>query len=70
MTRREAAMIAEEMHRLTHYEEPYITRKDAAAYLSVSESFLAKNLTIPSYRFLGNVRYRKSELDKWVSSQN
>lgn len=70
MTRAEARLIAEEIVRLQAYNEPYIGRKEAAEYLSISVTKLDHEPTIPRYRIGGSVRYRKSALDRWVMAQN
>lgn len=75
MTRVEARLIAEELFKLQEakeqYREPFITRKEAAEYLKVAVSTIDHDQSIPRYLIGGkSVRFRKSQLDKWVASQN
>lgn len=50
---------------------PYINRRDAAAYLCVSEKFLASHLHDGPKRILvgSRVVYRVSDLDAWMTQR-
>lgn len=51
----------------------WITLKEAAAHLNVSTSFLyqrGEKAGIPRYKIGNKFRYKLSELDAWVQSQN
>lgn len=70
LNRKDARLIAEEMLKLRRYEEPYIDRKEAAQYLCVSVAAIDQNKSIPRYKMGRSVRFKKSDLDRWVMSQN
>lgn len=70
MTRRDAQLIAEELMKLQRYTEPYITRQEAAAYLSMTVAALDQYKDIPKHHIGRVVRFRKSEIDRWVASKN
>jgi excisionase family DNA binding protein len=51
----------------------WITLKEAAAHLNVSTSYLYQkgdSVGIPRYKIGNKFRYKLSELDTWVQSQN
>jgi hypothetical protein len=48
---------------------PWLTRREAAAYLRVPVSRLEKDKTVPSHRWEGRVLYHRAELDEWVKAQ-
>ncbi len=51
----------------------WITLKEAAAHLNVSTSYLYQkgdSVGIPRYKIGNKFRYKLSELDSWVMSQN
>lgn len=58
------------------YEEAngrWMTLKEAAAHLNVSTSYLYQRgdlVGIPRYKIGNKFRYKLSELDSWVKSQN
>lgn len=56
-----------------HEVEPeFYSRKQAAAYLGVSEKWLAQTgmkIGPPRYKFGGMIRYRKTDLDNWARQQ-
>lgn len=70
MTRRDAHMVAEELIKLNWHAEPYIDRKAAAEYLCMTIAALDQHKDIPKYHIGKSVRFKRSELDKWVMSQN
>ncbi len=45
---------------------PWLTRKQAAAYLGVPASRLEKDKTVPAHRWDGRVLYNRGELDEWL----
>ncbi len=45
---------------------PWLTRVQAAAYLSVPLSRLEKDKTVPAHRWDGRVLYHRAELDEWL----
>lgn len=45
---------------------PWLTRKQAAAYLSVPLSRLEKDRTAPCHRWDGRVLYHRNELDEYL----
>lgn len=45
---------------------PWLDRKAAADYLSVSISRLEKDRTVPCHRWEGRVMYHRVELDEWL----
>jgi len=45
---------------------PWLTREQAAAYLSVPVSRLEKDKTVPAHRWDGRVLYNRGELDEWL----
>jgi excisionase family DNA binding protein len=50
-----------------------MTLKEAAAHLNVSASYLYQRgdlVGIPRYKIGNKFRYKLSELDNWVQSQN
>lgn len=49
----------------------YLTRREAAQYISVSEKFLATHLTDgPKFLRVGSmVRYRLSDIEDWMRQQ-
>lgn len=47
---------------------PWLTRKQAAAYLSVPLSRLEKDRRVPCHRWEGRVLYHRDELDQFVRS--
>jgi excisionase family DNA binding protein len=47
-------------------QSPWMTRQDAARYLSVPQSRLEKDRTIPSHRWGGRVMYHRDELDEFL----
>jgi hypothetical protein len=48
---------------------PWMTRPQAAEYLSMPLSRLEKDKTVPSHRWDGRVLYHRDELDAFVLSQ-
>lgn len=70
MTRRDAMLIAQELFKLLRSEEPFITRQEAAAFLGMTVNAVDANKNIPRYHIGKSVRFRRSELDKWVCAQN
>jgi excisionase family DNA binding protein len=49
--------------------EPFITARDVAKMLGVSRKWVyqsAHDGTLPSYRFGGAIRFRRSEIEEWV----
>lgn len=49
-------------------QSPWLTRAQAAAYLSVPVSRLEKDRTVPCRRWEGRVMYHRGELDQWADS--
>ncbi|WP_371931373.1 helix-turn-helix domain-containing protein [Glutamicibacter sp. MNS18] len=50
----------------------WLTRREAAEYLRVSTRWLASadgRATVPYFKFGNQVRYSKTELDKWARAQ-
>jgi hypothetical protein len=47
---------------------PWLTRKEAAAYLGVPVSRLEKDRRVPLHRWEGRVLYNREELDAFVRS--
>jgi excisionase family DNA binding protein len=50
-----------------------MTLKEAAAHLNVSTSYLYQkgdSVGVPRYKIGNKFRYKLSELDNWVKSQN
>lgn len=45
---------------------PWLTRAQAAAYLSVPVSRLEKDRRVPSHRWEGRVMYHRAELDDYL----
>jgi hypothetical protein len=45
---------------------PWMTRAQAADYLSVSVARLEKDRTVPAHRWAGRVLYHRDELDEWL----
>lgn len=70
MTRHDARLIAEELMKLQRYTEPYIDRQGAAEYLCMTVDAIDKQKGIPRYHIGRAVRFKKSDLDLWVMSQN
>ena len=70
MTRHDARLIAEELFKLQKFTEPYIDIKGAAEYLCMTVGAIKMNPGIPRYHIGRNVRFKKSDLDRWVMSQN
>jgi excisionase family DNA binding protein len=51
----------------TQYQQPgWMTRQQAAEYLSVPLSRLEKDRTLPSHRWGGRVLYNRGELDEYL----
>lgn len=53
-------------------DQEWLTRQQAAAYLNISPRWLASadgRGTVPYFKFGGQVRYCKTELDKWARAQ-
>ena len=51
----------------------WMTLKEAAAHLNVSASYLYQrgdSVGVPRYKIGNKFRYKRSELDAWVQSQN
>lgn len=51
----------------------WMTLKEAAAHLNVSTSYLYQkgdSVGVPRYKIGNKFRYKLSELDNWVKSQN
>jgi hypothetical protein len=46
---------------------PWMTRTQAAEYLSVPVSRLEKDKTVPAHRWDGRVFYDRRELDEWLA---
>jgi hypothetical protein len=53
---------------LGNVESPWLTRKQAADYLSVPISRLEKDKRVPGHRWHGRVLYHRDELDAFVRS--
>lgn len=70
MTRRDAQMIAEELFKLQQRTEPFIDIKGAAEYLCMTVDAVYKYKDIPKHYIGRSIRYKKSEIDRWVASQN
>jgi hypothetical protein len=47
---------------------PWMTRRQAAAYLGVPVSRLEKDRTVPCRRWDGRVLYHRGELDTWLDN--
>ena len=47
-------------------QSPWLTRTQAAGYLSVPISRLEKDRTVPSHRWDGRVFYNRNELDEFL----
>ena len=45
---------------------PWLTRQQAADYLSVPVSRLEKDRSVPAHRWDGRVMYHRGELDTWL----
>jgi excisionase family DNA binding protein len=52
--------------RLGREQSPWLTRKQAAAYLSLPLSRLEKDRRIPCHREGRRVLYHRGELDQWL----
>jgi excisionase family DNA binding protein len=56
----------------TNSQEAFITMKELCKHLSVSQAYIYQNqsdLKIPRYRIGRAYKYRLSEIDQWVLSQ-
>ena len=52
--------------------EPFVSMKEVCKHLSVSEAYIYQNqsaLNIPRYKIGKHWKYRLSEIDQWVLSQ-
>jgi hypothetical protein len=47
----------------------WMTREQAAEYLSVPKSRLEKDKSVPAHRWDGRVLYNRPELDEWLLAQ-
>ncbi len=56
------------MNTITTLTKPVLTRKEAACYLSVCLTTLDK-LAIPHIKINRTVRYKKVDIDTWLSMQ-
>ncbi|MCG2624702.1 helix-turn-helix domain-containing protein [Arthrobacter sp. I2-34] len=58
-------------NKLKELEQQYISRKDAAKYLGMSEKWLAQTgrYLVPHYKFGGSCQYKLSDLDNWARQQ-
>lgn len=71
MTRREARMIAEELHKLLKEDNPnddiFYNTRDAASYINKSESYVRHNLqVIPHTKKGGRLAFSKLNLQKYM----
>jgi excisionase family DNA binding protein len=60
-----------ETHDKGAFMEPYITIREASEVTKFAVATLRKYVLkrqIPYYKVMGAIRFRKSELDKWVAS--
>lgn len=51
---------------------PYMSRREAAQYLNVSEKWMTwqgRAAAIPFYKFGGKCQYLRSDLDHWARQQ-
>ena len=55
--------------KLRREASPWLTRPEAAVYLSLPLSRLEKRKDIPCYRDERRVLYRRDELDQWMASK-
>jgi hypothetical protein len=60
-----AAIVVAQLNTL---QSPWLTRKQAAVYLSVPLSRLEKDKTIPRHTWQGRILYDRRELDEFVRS--
>jgi hypothetical protein len=61
-----AGLVAERLRLLGEPVSPWMTRAQAADYLSVSLARLEKDRTVPAHRWEGRVLYHRGELDEWL----
>ncbi len=61
-----AELVAARLERDTPAKSPWLTRKDAAAYLGVSIHRLEKDKRVPCVRWEGRILYDARQLDEWL----